>query len=553
MRRAIPLALAVALAGCGSDRPGALGGDLDVGVGTSRDAGPLTVVDTGLGPRMASSYPRYDLSFTLDYNAPAQGFDVEVEPRASRLDVHLNVDTTGSFNGEIDNLKTTIGSVVIPQLRSRVSDLAMGVSRFADFPISPFGRNSDQPYNLLTPVTLDLGRVASAVFSLDMPLQNGGDPAEAWGEALWQVATGRGYPGVGAGDSRGSISQYFNTAGLTAPGGVGFRNGSARVVVNVTDAPSQEPYTYQSAVPNTHSTSDAAAALRGINARLLGIASGEPARPQLEAMAIATGAVIDPTGGACPTGVRGSTRAPTRGTCPLVFDIEPDGSGLGAAVVEAIVRFLDTLAFLAVNGVASDDPHGFVRSIEAVSARTTNGTAEPTREDRVPAAHDGVLDTFVNVPTRTTLGFRVNLQNVTVPLQEFPQVFFVRVNVMGDGVVVAERIVRVIVPEGPKPDGGDARPDAVVDAVVDDIASPTDTGPTDTGPTDSGSTDAGAVDAGPTDTGPTDTGAIDAGTDLGAVVDATEPDAGVDADDASTDDVSSDDADADEVDEGGAT
>jgi hypothetical protein len=41
-----------------------------------------------------------------------------------------------------------------------------------------------------------------------------------------------------------------------------------------------------------------------------------------------------------------------------------------------------------------------------------------------------------------------------VPDDEFPQVFFVPVTILGDGTVLREMVVRVIVPEGPKRDSG---------------------------------------------------------------------------------------------------
>ena len=493
------LLITTALAGCAGDRPPGLGAyDAGDGAIPSSDLG-VVVSDGSLPSRAASPYPSYDLTVTLPFNGPEQGFDMEAEPRATKLDVHLNVDTTGSFNGEIANLKVALGSNIIPSLRARVGDLAMGVSRFGEFPLAPFGRNTDAPYNLLTPITTDLSRVTVAVNSLDHPLQNGGDPPEPWGEALFQIATGAGLTGL----PLGNIPRFVPPAGTppdSVVGGVGFRAGAARVVINVTDAPSHEPVDYGDAVPGTHSTQEAGAALQLIGARMIGIASGEGSRSQMEALAVRTGAVAPATGSRCSTGVGGSMRAAVGGVCPLVFDIAEDGTGLGAALVDGILRFLDSLAFARVSGRATSDPNAFVRSIEAVSARTPEGATPPQRADLLPTGMpDGVMDTFTTVPTRTRLTFRVHLRNVTLRETEYPQLYFIRVTLVGDGVTVDERVVRVIIPEGPKPDGGDGGADAVV----------AETG-ADTG-TDAGAetgTDAG-VDAG------TDVG-TDAGTDAGA-------------------------------------
>jgi hypothetical protein len=103
-----------------------------------------------------------------------------------------------------------------------------------------------------------------------------------------------------------------------------------------------------------------------------------------------------------------------------------------------------------------------VQAVHAIEAVAPEGTAAPEVRDRLPAGMpDGLDDTFVNVQTRTRLTFRVIARNTTHREEEYPQLYFARVQLLGDGVVVGERVVRVIVPEGPKPDAG---PEAGVDA-----------------------------------------------------------------------------------------
>lgn len=424
--------------------------------------------DAGPEPLRSPGLPRYDLSFVLPYHGPAQTFLLEVQPRAGRLDVLFSVDTTGSFGGEIAALKTSLHNTVIPRLRERVSNLALGVARFADFPVRPFGLPGDRPYDLLCPITTDFERATRAVFSLDRPLQNGGDLPEAWIEALYQIGTGQGL-------STGmAVLEPFrprpDLPGSGTIGGAGFREASARVVVNITDAPSHDPYSYGTLVPGTHTLEQTAEALRRLNARMIGIASGEPARAQLQTLALATGAMVPATSGRCNTGLRGASRPAINGQCPLVFDIASDGTGLGEATADAIARFLDTLAFSTVVGSVENDPHGFVQHVEALTAVAPEGAPPPRREDRRPVGMpDGIYDTFSEVSTRTRLTFRVQVRNTRAPEQEHPQLYYVRVVLLGDGLVVTERTLRIIVPEGPKPDSGRDVPRdlAVVDTAND--------------------------------------------------------------------------------------
>lgn len=455
--------LAVALVGaCGTDRaPPA--GTLDGG--RRFDAGPVDAGqdeagrDGATGRPVRPTLPPADIEVVLPYLAPevVLPLSVNVSDVAS-LDVHFSIDTTGSFNDEIDALQAGLDERIVPELAARVADVAFGVSRFEDFPESPFGGAGDWPFRLVTPVTTDLDRVRAAVASLDMPIGNGGDQPEAGAEALWQIATGEGYT-FGA---RTYIEPYSGAGvpGAATAGGVGFRAGSLRIVVHVTDATTHVPADYSISFPSTHDLGESALALDEIGAHVIGIASGAAPRAELESLAVATGAVAPPIGGRCPTGVGGASNPPVGGRCPLVFDIDPDGTGLSGAIVDAIVDFLEAIAYREVYGTALDDRLGFVRAIEAVSATTPSGTPMPSREDRRPP--DGIDDTFLDVRAGAELEFAVRLRNETITPADYDQVFRIAIELRGDELVLLRRTIRITVPRGAL-----ARPDAgpsVVDA-----------------------------------------------------------------------------------------
>lgn len=443
----------------------------DTGVDASIDAGP-PISDRDAGPPPGrpdggAQLPPTDLEVVLPYLGDPVTTDLSVMGEVGKLDVFFSIDTTGSFEGEIDDLQAELRSFVIPELRRRVSDVAFGAGRFEDFPHDPWGAPTDRPFRLLAPITTDDARISSAVASLDQPLGNGADPPESGAEALYQIATGEGYE---------SLVDPFDATGEAGDvGGAGFRDDALRVVVHVTDAPTHGPASYASVYPDTHSLTEAIEALQNAGIRTLGISSGSEARAYLQRVALDTGAAVPPTSGRCPTGIGGATNPPVDGRCPLVFDIGEDGSGLSSTIIDAIEDLLDAVRYREVWG-ETDDGLGFVRAIEAESAVPPPGGEAPMRDDRRPT--DGVLDTFLEVASGTELNFRAVLRNETIPPADYDQIFNLELRVVGDGVSLLSRSVRVIVPRG--------RLDAGVP----------DSGAADSGAADSGASDAGAGDAG---------------------------------------------------------
>lgn len=399
------------------------------------------------GPRL----PAADREILLPYFGETVEEPLAVIGEVGRLDVFLSIDTTGSFGGEIDNLQRDLRARVLPALRERVHDVAVGVGRFEDFPAPPFGAPDDRPFHLLTAVTADDLVVADAVAALDQPLGDGGDIPESGAEALFQIATGEGY---------GSLVPPYTGPGL---GGVGFRSSALRVVVQASDAPVHRPEDYAATFENAHSMDDAMNALNELGVFGLGIASGEAARPALERLAIGTGAVTAPSGGACPTGAGGTARLPVEGVCPLVFDVRDDGTGLADALVDAIAGLLDAVRYDEV-WAETDDELGFVRSLEAVDAEPPDGIEPPWLADRRPP--DGVPDTFSSVGPGTRLRFRATLRNEGIPPADYDQYFQLTLRVVGDGVTLFTRSLRIVVPRGrldagTSPlDAGDLRTDA---------------------------------------------------------------------------------------------
>jgi hypothetical protein len=109
----------------------------------------------------------------------------------------------------------------------------------------------------------------------------------------------------------------------------------------------------------------------------------------------------------------------------------------------------------------TDDRLGFVRTLEALSATPPAGTPAPAAADRRPV--DGVNDTFLSVGPDTRLRFRAVLRNETIPPADYDQYFNLTLRVLGDGVTLVSRRIRVTVPRG-RLDAGAPAIDAGVDA-----------------------------------------------------------------------------------------
>jgi len=394
--------------------------------------------DAAIVMRRDGSLPPADYEIDLPYRAGGEYVDVMVTAQSERLDLHLSIDTTSSFGGEIDTLQRDLLETLLPSLGLRIADIWVGVSRFADFPLPPFGALPDQAYVLETPLTSNLDSVAASVRRLDRPLSEGGDTLEAGYEALWQIATGEGYRESGT----QWIAPYEGDSGT---GGVGWREDTLRVVIHATDAPSHFPNDYASFLPGTHGPNDVIEAFRTRGLYLLGISSDDSARPQLEQMATGTGAVILPRDSACPTGISGAPREPAEGKCPLVFDIGSDGAGLSSSIVDAVFGLVDSLEFAEVYGTHGEDRLHFIRSIEAIPLDPPPGEAGPERTDSHPAG-DEILDTFQAVGTGTTLVFRVHLYNEFIEQRVEERLYYLGVRIIGDSHTLLERTIRVRVP-----------------------------------------------------------------------------------------------------------
>jgi hypothetical protein len=347
--------------------------------------------------------------------------DYRLGTTLTMADVFFLIDTTNSMSEEINNLLLGLTDTVIPGILASIPDVAFGVARFEDFPMTPYGEAGNRVYELEQQVTTDSVRLRAAIAGLRA--FRGGDLPESDIPALYASATG---------EALGIYSAPFisnpSTPGTGSLGGAAFRTDSQPIFVLITDAPfhndvsGSDPYnpaTLGATTPNI-TYPQALAALLTISARVIGVAS-PGGRTDLEDIAMDTG-TIDGAG------------------APLVFDVGADGSGLSTGLVAAIAELAsgtpqDVDAFLEDDPSDSQDATLFVRSVETVSPDPPDGVS-----GRTPTM-------FLDVIPGTIVTFRVTAFNDTVRDGTTLQVFKCVLVLRGNGVArLDEQDVVFVVP-----------------------------------------------------------------------------------------------------------
>jgi hypothetical protein len=428
------------------------------------------------------------------------------EPAVQKADVLFVIDTTGSMTGEINNLQTSL-STVVSDVRGVIPDTAFGVSRFDDFPTGGYGdascgTESDYPFQLEQRVTTVATAIQAGVDALDAPLHCGLDYPESQIEALYQAATGAGFrspTGAVWSSPFDAATGYDPALGHGTIGGAGFRADALPILVMATDDTFHRHWSdttvaagdrttwcgetssagcdayasadFGAAADQQPKTRDQAlAALGGIGAKVIGIASetsfGSDQRTELSAFAVRTGSWIAPdAGGNCAVGFGGAAVAAetwdpdgpgpsaARPLCPLVYSVREDGSGLAGTVSDAIMDLALFMHFSTLHTEARDNPatpavdesRFYLRGIP-VSADPATCSTMPGVADRLPPpTGDGAFDSFIDVPPGCLVTFQIVAQNDGfVPATCEDQVFDLDVIIVGDDVVEADRRTVVV-------------------------------------------------------------------------------------------------------------
>lgn len=303
--------------------------------GATGPAGPpLTSFDSiaGLPCTLNSSGGAIAVTFALDGTATLRC--VPFAPNTtSSLDVVFLVDTTLDMSPILSEFKGVLGSITTA-VQTAHPDTYFAIASFEDYPLAG-GSPSDRPYRLVQTMTADLSALQAAADA--MTSGNGGDQPESGTAALSALVTGASLPWSG---------------GATAATNVGFRSGSHRFVVVITNADFHNDYlnanAYAFASPGYPQT---IADLNTAGATVLAIYAGSPGSEgllNLRDLNAKTGGTVPTSafgGGLCGTGANGTSITPDApgGLCSTVFFVAAPStartSNIAPAVSQAITVY----------------------------------------------------------------------------------------------------------------------------------------------------------------------------------------------------------------------
>lgn len=214
----------------------------------------------GADPCSSAPVPNAGLYFVLPYDAPPESKNFDFSTGVKDADIDFMIDTTSSMQATIDNVKTSLDSVIIPSILNgdpsanppipAIPGAYIGINTFRDVPWAPWGDPGDQLYQFAFPVggSTVYGNVTAPVQSGStyqapanvkqilgtLTAGGGGDGPEGTTQALWMAATNTPHAWTAGGlwDSTPAHCSDPNDIGRAC-----FRPGKLPIFVLISDAP----------------------------------------------------------------------------------------------------------------------------------------------------------------------------------------------------------------------------------------------------------------------------------------------------------------------------
>ena len=396
--------------------------------------------------------PDRDFYFIEPYMQPPSPANDELKfsTKLQQVDVAIVLDTTGSMGTSISTIQSTLTKAggILAGLQAAIPNVGIAIADHRDYPYEDidngigYGSVGDYPAKVWQTITTSSSLAQAAVNNYS--LGGGNDDPESQIPAMDYVLTGKALAWPAKDDPAGSVAAHTPAPGTQ--GGVDFRSGSFRVVVQISDAPwhnydgtpadsTTTPYVFPA--PDFKQL---VADFTAMSAKYVGIVDDhvDDTHPHVESQALsdATGSNVPPAaypGGKC----NAQAGAAPNGNCRLNFDIN-DGVGLDTSVVQAI-QAISIGANFNVTAVPANDPTNpggvdatkFIQEIRAMGeGDAMNGCPKlNTTKSNPSLTYD---DVFVGVTTGTPVCFQViPAVNTTVMPTMSAQFFRALINVVG--------------------------------------------------------------------------------------------------------------------------
>lgn len=249
-----------------------------------------------------------------------------VDPQ-SLVDVDFLVDLSSSYADDLPNFKTEV-PVLIDDLAAQYERINFALGRFEDYPIAPFGSPGagDKAYELVVDLSVQVGNNNAEVVKdaiADLGTRFGDDGPQSQLTALYQTVTGLGQV----------IAPPHEVATIPPGQQVHFRQGAIKLILLFTDAPFHLPGDPGDIPYPGNSFAEAVQAILNLDPPMVvGISSGGGGIPDLEVIAVATGAIAPAGGADCDND--GVFEVPAG--APLVCATTSTSVGLGNALIGTI-------------------------------------------------------------------------------------------------------------------------------------------------------------------------------------------------------------------------
>jgi hypothetical protein len=316
---------------------------------------------------------------TTDASITISGQAKKPPPPAAEgaIDLFMVVDLSSSYADDLSNFQAQARGI-ISALKASNADFRVGLARFEDYPIPPFGSAGDKAYERLVDLTSDTDLVLNTIATLS--IRSGSDDPESQLPALFQAATGAGQDLSGAGFSAASIppGQQAN-----------FRDGATKLFLLWTDASFHLPGDSGNIPYPGPSVSETVNAILALDPpKVIGISSGGGGLSDLQAIARATDALAPPGGVDCDN----NRAIDIPEGEPLVCTIAASGEGISAAI-RALV------------GAATTPPNGTEATITVPGNQPWTDTGlDLNQGDQVTITASGTIKIAPEDPGKTPAG-----------------------------------------------------------------------------------------------------------------------------------------------------